>query len=171
MNEWGATTYGDPCRQCGFSWAMGIGPALTLVSRLPNTYAELLDDATGDERHPELEWSVTGYVCHVGDNLRIWSERLVAVAAGAPPHVRGYDENELARARGYATISLEAARWSLTRSVAGWQNAVARSRRTGVVLVHPERGEQSLTDVVLSNAHDAYHHQWDIERTLRVAEP
>jgi HEAT repeat protein len=34
------------------------------------------------------------------------------------------------------------------------------------VLVHPERGLQSLVEVVRSNAHDAFHHQWDIQRAL-----
>ncbi len=141
------------------------------VSRLPSAYARLLDGATGDERHPELEWSVTAYVCHVGDNLRIWAERLAGIAAGASPVVGGYDENALAQARGYTRIPLQAAQWSLTRSVASWQHAVGRTRRTGVVIIHPDRGELTLPDVVLANAHDAFHHHWDIEQTLRVAEP
>jgi hypothetical protein len=55
--------------------------------------------------------------------------------------------------------------------VAGWQHAVGRTVRTGVVLIHPERGPQTLADVVATNAHDAFHHRWDIERSLRVAEP
>ena len=29
--------------------------------------------------------SVAEYVCHVGDNLRIWAERLMGVVEGAPP--------------------------------------------------------------------------------------
>ena len=45
------------------------------------------------------------------------------------------------------------------------------SRRTGIVLIHPDRGELSLPDVVLANAHDGFHHQWDIDRSLRFAEP
>jgi hypothetical protein len=171
VSEWGASTYGDPCRQCGYSWAVGVGGATAQVSGLPGTYVLLLEGATGDERHPELSWSVSAYVCHVGDNLRIWGERLAGVAAGASPTVGGYDENALAEARGYDRIPLSAALWSLSRSVAGWQRAVALSRRTGVVLIHPERGELSLSDVVLSNAHDGFHHGWDIERSLRFAPP
>lgn len=148
-----------------------MGGATALVSRLPSTYARLLDGASGREQHPELDWSVSAYVCHVGDNLRIWAERLAGIAAGASPVVGGYDENALGRARGYPTIPLQAAQWSLTRSVAGWQHAIGRTRRTGIVLVHPDRGEQSLSDVVLTNAHDGFHHHWDIERSLRFAEP
>ena len=35
------------------------------------------------------------------------------------------------------------------------------------MLIHPERGEMELLDVVVANTHDAHHHLWDIERTLR----
>jgi len=171
MSEWGASVYGQPCRGCGYSWDEGVGAAVTLVARVPSTYARLVDGATGGERHPDLAWSVAAYVSHVADNLRIWSERLAGVAAGADKEVGGYDENALARARAYETIPLAAAQWSLTRSVAGWQHAVGRTVRTGVVLIHPERGPQTLADVVATNAHDAFHHRWDIERSLRVAEP
>ena len=110
---------------------------------------------------------MSAYVSHVADNLRIWAERLAGIAAGAPPEVAGYDEKALASARDYQRIPLQAALWSLSRSVAGWQIAVGQTRRTGIVLVHPERGGQSLEDVVLSNAHDAFHHHWDIGRSLR----
>ncbi len=171
MSEWGASVYGDPCHQCGFSWTTGVGGAVTIISSLPSAYAHLLVGATGDEQHPDLDWSVSDYVCHVGDNLRIWAERLAGIAAGASPVVGGYDENDLARARGYSEIPLQAAQWSLSRSVAGWQQAVGLSRRTGMVLIHPVRGEQSLPDVVLANAHDGFHHQWDIDRSLRSAQP
>jgi hypothetical protein len=171
MSEWGPSVYGNPCHQCGFSWTTGVGGAITIISRLPSGYARLLVGATGHEQHPGLDWSVSAYVSHVGDNLRIWAERLAGIAAGAPPVVGGYDENVLARARGYAAIPLQAAQWSLSRSVAGWQHAVGLSRRTGVVLVHPERGELSLPDVVVANAHDGFHHRWDIDRSLRFTEP
>ena len=80
-----------------------------------------------------------------------------------------YNENELADARNYEAIPLPSALWALSRSVADWREAVGLSSPAGTVLVHPERGEQSLSDVVHSNAHDAFHHRWDIERTLEAA--
>jgi hypothetical protein len=46
---------------------------------------------------------------------------------------------------------------------------VASSNRSGTVLIHPQRKELDLSAVVLANTHDALHHRWDIERTLRVA--
>jgi len=107
------------------------------------------------------------YVSHVGDNLRIWTERLRGVALGAPRRVGSYDENELARARNYDTIPLQAALWSLQLSVAEWLKAVDGMPGSGTVLLHPERGPMDLREVVVSNIHDVQHHRYDIERTLR----
>ena len=171
MHEWGTTTYGEPCRGCGFSWAVEVEEATTVVGDLPGAYGALLDGATGRERHPELTWSVSAYVCHVGDNLRIWAERLAGISTGADPRVGGYDESALALARQYGAIPLPAALWSLGRAVDDWVEAVGRSPRSGPVLVHPERGEQTLAEVVVSNAHDAFHHGWDIARTLEATGP
>jgi hypothetical protein len=166
MNDWGASVYGDPCPECGFSWAISMPDAVSLVTDLPSVYRLLVADRSGHEQLPGLRWSVTDYVIHVADNLRIWAERLMGVVDGAPPLVGNYDENELARARHYEEIPIQAAMWSLTRSVDDWLTSVELSPDSGVVLVHPARGELTLSDVVLSNAHDGLHHQWDIERTL-----
>jgi hypothetical protein len=115
------------------------------------------------------------YVSHVGDNLRIWAERLAGIVRGGSPEVGGYDQDALAAARGYASISLTSALWSLSRSVDDWLDVVAEVAEVAEaadalsrqpVLVHPERGPQSLVEVVRSNAHDAFHHQWDIQRAL-----
>ena len=58
---------------------------------------------------------------------------------------------------------MQAANWSLARSVDDWLSSVEASPDAGVVMAHPERGELSLLHVVLSDTHDAQHHQWDIE--------
>ena len=158
MHDWGASTYGEPCGQCGFSWTIDTDEAVAMVVGLAARYGSLLEGATGDEQHPRLAWSVSAYVCHVADNLRIWAERLAGIAAGADGHVGAYDESLLGRARHYESIPLVAALWSLTTAVEDWSDVVGRSRRVGPVLVHPERGEQTLADVVVSNAHDAFHH-------------
>ncbi len=168
--DWGATNYGDPCPECGFEWATTIDGGIALVSNLPDSISELVAGSTGKERHPQLAWSVGAYVCHIADNLRIWAERLVGVREGGVTDVHGYDENELARVRYYQGIPLGAAQWSLGRSVDDWCDAVARSPRSGGIMVHPERDELKLTDVVVSNAHDGLHHCWDIETILGRAE-
>jgi hypothetical protein len=170
-SRWGTSTYGDPCRTCGFSWTVSVDEAVAQMAEIPALYAGLVSGATGHERHPDLTWSVTAYVCHVGDNLRIWSERLMGVVLGAPAEVGGYDENELARARTYEQIPLEGARWSLGVAVAHWLTAVAEAQPLDLVVLHPQRGVQSLLDVAQSNLHDATHHGWDIARTLRAVGP
>jgi hypothetical protein len=85
--------------------------------------------------------------------------------------VAPYDESLLAVARDYEGVALQAALWSLEQAVGQWQLAVADAGAAGVGLVHPDRGEQSLVDVVRSNAHDARHHQWDIQRSLGGVPP
>ncbi len=166
MSSWGASVYGDPCRECGFAWATTPTDTRQVVAGLPSTYGAVLADATGDERHPGLAWSVAEYVCHVADNLRIWAERLIGIAAGGPRLVGGYDETALSVARNYPSIPLQAALWSLGRSVDDWLMAVDRSDPMAALLIHPERGPQTLSEVMASNAHDAVHHRWDIERSL-----
>jgi hypothetical protein len=169
MSDWESSTYGNPCRECDFDCTISIDDAVLLVSRLPNSMSELVSGTTGGERRPDLAWSVGAYVCHVADNLRIWAERLIGVVEGGPLEVGGYDEKQLASARNYERIPLQAALWSLRRSVEDWLSAVQRSPRVGTVMLHPERGELTLDDVTLSNAHDAFHHCWDIRTTLDAA--
>lgn len=168
MNPWGRELYGDPCRECGFDWDTSTDDGVALLAGVPASYAALLAEASGDERHPALSWSVTAYVCHVADNLSIWAERLIGSSRAGRVAIAGYDEHRLAEARGYESIDLAAAAWSLGRAVEAWQEAVAehRDRSEGVVLVHPERGPLALDDVVVANAHDALHHRWDIERSV-----
>jgi len=169
VSDLGTSTYGNPCRECGFDWTLSLDDAVAKMAGVPASFGAVLAGATGNERHPDLAWSVADYVSHVADNLRIWTERLMGVVLGASPVVGGYDESELAQARNYALIPLEAALWSLRLSTAEWLKAVASSNRSGTVLIHPQRKELDLSAVVLANTHDALHHRWDIERTLRVA--
>ncbi len=167
MSEWGRATYGDPCRECGFDWSLSQAEAIALVSATPSRYAELLRGCHGSQRHPDLDWSAGAYVCHVSDNLRIWAERLAGHALGAVGSVVAYDSDQLARARIYEHVPVEGALWSLNRAAGDWNEAVRLALQNGVVLVHPERGEQTVLDVSRNNAHDAHHHEWDIRRSLQ----
>jgi hypothetical protein len=137
-----------------------------LISHLPSTYERALSRATGTERHPDLTWTVGAYVCHVADNLRIWSERVGGAVEGGGPAISAYDENLLAMARDYEQIPLPASLWSLRHSVAGYLEALSQAPMAGTLLVHPERGELARADVISANCHDALHHLWDIRRTL-----
>jgi hypothetical protein len=165
MNEWARQTFGDPCRECGFSWSIDMSDAVLLVAGLPARLDAVLVDATGDERHPSLGWSVSAYVSHVADNLRIWAERLVGITRGGSSTIASYDENALADVRAYGGIPLAAALWSLGLATQAWLDAV-ESSPPELVMHHPEMGALSLADVVRINVHDGAHHVWDIERSL-----
>ncbi len=169
MNEWAQATYGDPCRDCGYQWSIEPDQAIELVGAVPQRYATLLSGLDGSQRHPDLAWSAKAYVSHVVDNLRIWAERLAGAATGARGPVAPYHADLLAQAREYEALPLAGALWSLDRSVRAWHEAVRLADEAAVVLSHPERGDQAVAEVVLTNAHDAHHHAWDIERCLAGA--
>ncbi|GAA5039683.1 hypothetical protein GCM10023259_005710 [Thermocatellispora tengchongensis] len=166
VNNWGATRYGDPCRECGYNWSITPEQAIDLVAAIPQRYTELLTGNDARRRHPDLDWTAGGYVCHVTDNLRIWAERLVSAALTGDRDITGYDDVLLARARAYNQVPISGALWSLRLAVAAWGQAMELAARTDVVLLHPERGPQPWSQVARTNAHDVFHHQWDIERTL-----
>ncbi len=166
MDTWGAPLYGEPCRQCGFTWATGLVGMVSIMRAIPDSIDELVSGATGVEGLPELAWNVSGYIAHMTDNTRIWAERLIAVARGADPHVVAYDDNLLAEARRYNDIALPGATWSLRMAVESWLRAVEEADRPGFVVLHSERGAMEISDVVASNVHDSYHHRWDLTRIL-----
>jgi len=133
---------------------------------LPDTVEMLVSDATGTEQVAGLRWNVCGYIAHMTDNTRIWAERLVAVARSADPHVVPYDPDLLAEARHYNEVALQGATWSLRIAVANWLTFVEEADPAGIEILHSERGAMELSDVVASNAHDAFHHCWDLTRIL-----
>lgn len=169
MSDWGPLTYGNPCGQCGFPWSISTAEAVGLVTAIPAHYEQLLRGGNGSERHPGLSWSAGAYVCHVGDNLRIWAERLAVLGPGSDDPIGTYDADLLAVARAYADVPLAGALWSLSRAVEQWRDAVSRASCNQATLLHPERGPLTVDDVVRANAHDAHHHGWDIMRSIRAA--
>jgi hypothetical protein len=170
VERWGADLYGDPCDGCGYDWSVTPHEAIRIVNGLPDRFRELLDGCTGQERHPDLAWGPTAYVCHVADNLRTWAEGLAAgVRLSAEVAVPGYDPDLLAEARRYHKIASAAALWSLERAEDTWSEVVTVALGHGVVLQHTARGIQRAEDVARNNAHDASHHLWDIQRILEFA--
>jgi hypothetical protein len=127
-STWGPSTYGDPCRECGFRWSLSADDAISVVSSTPGRVAEALEGHDPASRHHDLTWSALAYVCHITDNLRIWAERLAGTALGSTSIVSPYDGDLLARARANEGVPVEGA-------------------------------------LAVTNAHDAYHHVWDIERS------
>ena len=166
MTTWGAGFYGEPCRECGYSWAISPEEATALILDAPRCYAALLDGADGSERRPDLTWSVTMYVEHVADNLRNWAERIVSAVAAGQTALRPTDQDVVAAARAYETMPLATALWSLGHSANIWADAMAASAGRDIVFAHPTRGQQPLAELVLTVAHDTAHHEWDIRRSL-----
>lgn len=169
MSEWGRTTFGQPCRACGFDWDLDLAGARARVAEMPGRYRVALAGGDGTARHPDLGWSAGSYVCHVTDNLRIWAERLAAASAGWTGQVSVYDPDVIAAGRVYEAVPVEGALWSLANAVAAWLEATAMAASAGVGLSHPIRGPQTVLDVVLNNTHDASHHEWDIRRSVVAA--
>jgi hypothetical protein len=166
VDHWGAPLYGDPCRECGFTWAAEQAASISLMRSLPDSIDELVIGATGTERLPDLGWNISGYIAHMTDNTRIWAERLIAVARGADAHVVPYDPDLLAESRHYNDVALQGATWSFRIAAENWFRAVDEAVPAGIVMLHSERGAMELSDVVASNAHDAFHHHWDVTRIL-----
>jgi hypothetical protein len=163
---WGPDRFGDPCRQCGFGWELSVDEAVALMMGVPDAYERAIGDAAAWLRHPDLGWTLGAYVCHVADNVHIWAQWLAGAALAAEADVPGYEEALLGEARFYNRVPLGGALWQLGQATGSWQEAVAMARSREVVLLHETRGPQSTADVVRSNAHDAYHHGWDIGRIL-----
>lgn len=169
-NFWGSQLYGNPCRECNFNWEISAADAVSLVQQLPELYVARLDVATGKETSPGLAWSVSAYVSHVSDNLRVWSERLAGARLSSGCRVAGYDQDLLGVARRYNAIDLRAALWSLDWAVQEWSESLRLALVAGTELHHSDCGRQSAEDVARNNAHDASHHLWDIERILTANE-
>lgn len=166
VSEWGAATYGDPCRECGFAWRLATDEAVAIISSAPAAYSEVLRGASGYESAPELAWNLVGYVAHVADNLRIWGERLAAAAGpGDAVTLVSYDSDALAEARRYDSLPLSGVLWGLSEAVASWERAWSRADPARS-FVHPDRGRIAAEDIARTNAHDVVHHQFDLRRCL-----
>jgi hypothetical protein len=166
MESWGANLYGDPCRECAFDWSIGAADAVAWVAGLEPRLADATATARGPERRPTGGWTVSGYVSHVGDNLRQWAERVQCARLSGQLEVSGYDPDVLAEARAYTEISLEAAVWSAGLAATAWASVLGDAVREGVELTHVTRGLQRAQDVARNNCHDVFHHLWDIEQIL-----
>lgn len=166
MEAWGAALYGDPCRECGFDWSIAPPDGIRWVETLPERLTDATRHAQGAERRAHGGWSVTEYICHIGDNLRQWSERIQCARLSGSSAVAGYDPDTLAAARGYAELTLESAIWSTAISVREWAAVLQDALAEGIHLSHASRGTQTAQDIVRNNCHDGHHHLWDVKEIL-----
>jgi hypothetical protein len=164
--KWGPERFGDPCRECGLEWSFSADEAVAMVMGMADSYEQSIGSEPGSLRHPDLGWTVGAYVCHVADNLHIWAQWLAGASLRGEVAVPGYEEQLLGEARYYVRVPVGGALWQLRQAARSWHEAVTLARADGVVLAHETRGPQSAEDVVRSNAHDAFHHGWDIRRII-----
>lgn len=169
MELWGPARYGDPCRECGYTWDLTPEQAIHVVVEIPGRFAAALVTAPEPLWHPDLDWSTAAYVRHVADNLETWAYRLDAARVDGRTGTVGYDPDELGRARDYAHASVGASLLALRRAVPGWSDAVGAALAEGIVLEHTSRGPQQAQDVARSNAHGAVHHLHDVRRIVEYA--
>ena len=160
--------YGDPCRSCGYHWSTPDAELLAELGDLAAAYRTTLGVLPGTAVHPELGWCASAYVLHVADNLRMHAERMAGTARGAVYVFEGADQDELATVRGYASIPLECALWSLQAVLPTYLEAFEEARASRVTLPHESRGDQLASDVLRGNAHDAHHHGRDLARIAAV---
>ena len=125
-----------------------------------------MGDHDGHERSRDLEGTAGGYVCYVGDSLRVWAERIANVALGDRGPVAEYDQDALAVARCYGVVGVRGALWALGRAVDDWNAALQLVDGSDFAMMHNELGVMTILDVVLIRAHDVHHHGQDIQRSL-----
>ena len=166
LSQWGPSTYGDPCRECGYDWQQSTEDSLASIGNIRQAFRLLIRPSDAGRFGSGLTWSAKAYVFHVADNFRIWAERLEAPASGGPARIATYGDNALAEARGYEAMRLELAWVALDWSVCEWLDAVRRAEHAEVRLEHPVRGTLTVDDVVATNCHDAVHHVWDVKRLM-----
>lgn len=166
---WGESRYGEPCRECAFSWKLDPSDADRITDAAPQLFGTLFRGMISSTSEVP-GWSALGYVWHVADNFRIWAERVIAAALSRHAGIVTYDPDALAAARGYEQMTLSAALWSLSRGVGDWQ--VARPigmEAQGVSLVHPVDGRLDLADARRQLAHEVEHHITDVRRRFERA--
>lgn len=142
-----------------------IGPSFHRANATPGPTITV--QCTRDERLTSTSWSISGYVCHIADNLRIWAERLQGTLRSNDREISGHDPDDLATERRYESIPLSSALWSLEISCNAWVESLKSALNQQVELRHSSRGLQRAEDIGRNNVHDANHHLWDIAEALK----
>lgn len=156
----------DGCDACGWPWRLDPEDALEAVRGAPKRYQQLLSEADDPYRTvAPLTWSAAAYTWHVADVCRAWSERAVALDREPDRELVGFDQDELAAARGYASMSASAAVWALGRS-ARTLAETAEEIGLDTPFDHPDWGPGTLGDAIRWVAHELIHHELDVRLSL-----
>lgn len=154
----------DRCPQCSGQWLRSPAESSVVIAGAAERFAARLGEGEDRDRDPGV-WSPAGYTMHTGDWLRIWAERLVAVAAAPARALPSIDQDALAVVRGYDGVSEAAALHVLD---AGAREVLEVHRRvTPVAFDHPSFGPADADAILSWLAHEVDHHAWDVARLRR----
>jgi hypothetical protein len=163
----GATAwlYGAPdtttCPTCGFDWDEDAQAALAQLRHAPERYATLLEGRDGTAA-VAAGWTATGYVWHLADLARGWSERWVVLADGPGALLAGWDPDELAAARNYAGMPTVSALWALRQGIDTLTTLTA-GLDLDTPFEHGDWGTGDVAQALVWIAHEMVHHELDVD--------
>ena len=156
----------SPCPECGFDW--NVADYDELVGRCVSTIAVFGGVVSQIDPTEAVEpglWSASRYIWHTVDVLRFGTERLWTISADPTFGVPTWDENVVAEVRAYDELSPVVGLIALVAAADQWQTAAFEAPRE-VRTPHPDAGSISAFDVVRRNAHEVFHHLWDVSRSM-----
>lgn len=165
-----ADVFGDGaaerCRSCGFDWDVTLSAALDAIEASPGHHAALLAHRDGMAPADDGGWNATGYLWHLTDLARSWSERWVQLRARPGSSLVGWDPDDLAAARNYRELPTVAAVWALRDAVDTFV-ALGRALDGTTTFEHGDWGTGTVADATRWVAHEFVHHQLDVDQRAR----
>ena len=154
------------CPECQFDWDQRdfdelVGQCVWGVAVF-GEYLSRLDPAAPVETGL---WSASRYVWHTVDVLRFGAERFWTLSVDPAFGVPAWDENTMAEHRAYDQLSPFVGLVAMISAAETWRTAALEAPRD-VATPHPEAGSIDAFALVQRNAHEVWHHLWDVQRGL-----
>lgn len=143
---------------------------MTLTMSILNTLLENLDPQVATEKRERPKgWNVTEVMCHLRDFDVIFRDRSLQILAEEYPSLQGFDQDQLALDRNYASQNLQKVLKEFSESRTKTIQVFSDLKPTDLLRagLHPERGNFSLLNQLMQEGiHDTLHiHQ--ITRILK----
>jgi uncharacterized damage-inducible protein DinB len=149
--------------------ALGDRDPVKVLAKTPRKLMRLLDDLSDDaiEARPAAgKWNLREILCHMADCEIAWSWRLRYVYGEKNPVIQPFDQDSWAKA--YKSYSLAEA-MGCFKALRKWNLAFINCLKDAdikKVVVHPERGEETLWTIVRIMAGHDLHHLTALEKSL-----
>jgi hypothetical protein len=151
------------CAECGFHWEMSRQHATELVAQVPDAAAAVITRIQDPTQRIGNRWSVSMYVWHLVDVLRIGTERLLTLTHDPDRGITCWDENALAEVRRYQQLSPVVGVIVLRSAAQAW-TTTAVVAPADIQVRHPQFGTLGALEIIRRNAHEVHHHLMDINR-------